>query len=102
MLPRTVRRAAPSRPSEGDCAREFPRVSVAGAGTIRSGQGVTAVRAVLRGSVPRPAAAHPAVRPQSAFPPASVRVLAPSGPLVRLYGRQHIDLQRVAGALCCR
>jgi hypothetical protein len=30
------------------------------------------------------------------------RVLVPRGPVVRLYGRQHIDLQRVAGALCSR
>ncbi|MYS23034.1 hypothetical protein GA0115240_14709 [Streptomyces sp. DvalAA-14] len=36
------------------------------------------------------------------FHPAAVRVLVPGGPLVRLYGRQHIDLLRVAGALCCR
>jgi hypothetical protein len=35
------------------------------------------------------------------FHPAAVRVLLPGGPLVRLYGRQHIDLLRVAGALCC-
>jgi hypothetical protein len=34
--------------------------------------------------------------------PAAVRVLVPGGPLVRLYRRQHIDLLRVAGALCCR
>ncbi|MER7722585.1 putative leader peptide [Streptomyces sp. NPDC096323] len=29
-----------------------------------------------------------------------VRVLAPR-PRVHLYSRPHIDLQRVAGALCC-
>jgi hypothetical protein len=31
-----------------------------------------------------------------------MRTLVTRGPLVRLYGRQHIDLLRVAGALCCR
>ncbi|WNI19384.1 putative leader peptide [Actinacidiphila sp. ITFR-21] len=36
------------------------------------------------------------------FHPAVVRVLVSRGPRVRLYGRQHIDLLRVAGALCCR
>ncbi|MEU6850258.1 putative leader peptide [Actinacidiphila alni] len=34
------------------------------------------------------------------FHHADVRVLVPGGPVVHLYGRQHIDLQRVAGALC--
>ncbi|MFJ1705974.1 putative leader peptide [Kitasatospora sp. NPDC088346] len=28
--------------------------------------------------------------------------LDPRGPRVHLYGRQHIDLQRVAGTLCPR
>jgi hypothetical protein len=32
----------------------------------------------------------------------AVRTLVRRGPVVRLYGRQHIDLQRVAGALCSR
>ncbi|MET9218482.1 putative leader peptide [Streptomyces sp. NPDC088197] len=35
------------------------------------------------------------------FDRADVRTLVPRGPVVHLYGRQHIDLQRVAGALCC-
>ncbi|MFC4036227.1 putative leader peptide [Streptomyces polygonati] len=43
----------------------------------------------------------PAAR-RGCFHPAAVRVLVPGGPLIRLYGRQHIDLLRVAGALCCR
>ncbi|MDF9811157.1 putative leader peptide [Streptomyces sp. SPB162] len=30
-----------------------------------------------------------------------VGTLVPRGPVVHLYGRQHIDLQRVAGSLCC-
>ncbi|WP_442814665.1 putative leader peptide [Streptomyces sp. NBC_01198] len=43
-----------------------------------------------------------ATRPHHAvFHPAAVRLLVPGGPHVRLYGRQHIDLARVAGALCC-
>lgn len=35
------------------------------------------------------------------FDRAAVRTLVPGGPVLHLYGRQHIDLQRVAGALCC-
>ncbi|WP_370623055.1 putative leader peptide [Streptomyces tsukubensis] len=30
----------------------------------------------------------------------AVRALTPGGPRIRLYRRQHIDLLRVAGALC--
>ncbi|WP_285369270.1 putative leader peptide [Streptomyces sp. RKAG293] len=30
-----------------------------------------------------------------------VGTLDPRGPVVHLYGRQHIDLQRIAGSLCC-
>ncbi|WP_414720727.1 putative leader peptide [Streptomyces sp.] len=34
--------------------------------------------------------------------PTALRTLTPRGPRVRLHRRQHIDLQRVAGALCRR
>ncbi|WP_405578116.1 putative leader peptide [Streptomyces sp. NBC_01190] len=45
---------------------------------------------------------HALAAGSDAFPPAAVRVLLPGGPVIRLYGRQHIDLLRVAGALCRR
>ncbi|WP_372441059.1 putative leader peptide [Actinacidiphila acididurans] len=38
----------------------------------------------------------------SLFRLSAVRTLVARGPVVHLYGRQHIDLQRVAGALCSR
>jgi len=59
------------------------------------------VRTPLRQAAARPAPA-PFAAAREAFRPADVRSLPPRGPLVHLYGRQHIDLQRVAGALCCR
>ncbi|WP_329129206.1 hypothetical protein OG552_02605 [Streptomyces sp. NBC_01476] len=40
--------------------------------------------------------------PRPLFHLAAVRTLAPGGPPVRLYGRRHIDLLRVAAALCRR
>ncbi|MEU6678624.1 putative leader peptide [Streptomyces sp. NPDC046925] len=39
-------------------------------------------------------------RPWSASAAPRVKAIAPS-PRVHLYSRPHIDLQRVAGALCC-
>ena len=95
------RRTAESRPAGGDCARRRARVSFVGERTVRSGQGVTAVRTPLRQAAARPVPA-PLAAARAAFRPADVCSLPPRGPLVRLYGRQHIDLQRVAGALCCR
>jgi hypothetical protein len=106
-----------SRAPGRDCVRRRPRVSVKGERTVRSGLGVTAVGAPLHSPARRtfrparpPAlrAAFPAAPAESrrsshlSFHPADVRTLVTHGPLVHLYGRQHIDLQRVAGALCCR
>jgi len=113
--------AAPpaSRPPDGDCVRHGARVSFEGDRTVRSGQGVTAVGAPLHSPARRTfrPALPPALRAafsaaiaapaesrrsfQLSFHPADVRTLVTRGPLVHLYGRQHIDLQRVAGALCC-
>ena len=113
----------------GDCADSWTRVSVSGDWTGRSGPGVTAVAATRHGSgsrrallaeadgrtagpaaarrraLPRPVASPAVSRARCAYDTASrrpARVLVPRGPAVHLYGRQHIDLQRVAGALCCR
>ncbi|WP_407639725.1 putative leader peptide [Actinacidiphila guanduensis] len=66
------------------------------------GQGVEAVPA---GSRPGPVPAEGTAGAAAAgtvptFPAAAVRTLTRRGRLVHLYGRQHIDLQRVAGALC--
>lgn len=50
----------------------------------------------------RAAAPYRPVASASLFRLRAVRSLVSRGPVVRLYGRQHIDLQRVAGALCSR
>lgn len=105
-----------SRPPGGDRVRRRPRVSIEDERTVRSGQGgVTAVEAPLHLPVrrtsrpaPPPLPAFPAAPPEPrlachvSFRPADVRTLVTPGPLVHLYGRRHIDLRRVAGALCCR
>jgi hypothetical protein len=74
----------------------------AGGSPSRGGSGVpapTVMPALAAGPAFFAGPASPAL---PAFHFAAVRSLPRRGRLVHLYGRQHIDLQRVAGALCCR